>query len=131
MACYEPKIFDRSVQEVRGLLRCISVRCSVRAISADVIVIVVALGKRIHIGFRRDALMESRVENGALRGVRHKMMEHLDAFVSGWVMQRSQLFAHLELLEARFVYERGCAEVFASGDYPVSYRFDIVKGIYG
>ena len=64
----EPQVAHGPPEKVCGLLGGVAVARAVRAVAADLVLVVVAHGQRVHVGLRRHGLVEGGVEDGSLRG---------------------------------------------------------------
>ena len=127
----EAEVAQRAAEQVGCLLGSVAVRRAMRAVTANMVVLVVAHRQRVHVGLRRHGRVECGVEDGYLRRVGHELVQHVDAGVGSRVVQRCQFLALIQVGARFLIDECSLGEVFAAGDDAVADGFDLTKATDG
>ena len=97
------------------------------AVAADGVFLVQRVRDSVSVCVIGHCLMECRVENGYLRRVGHQLLDCVDTFQVGWIVQGSQFNTFVEYLNHFIGDEHARVESFAAMHHTVSHRLYFVE----
>ena len=120
------RLLEGLVQQLRHFAGHEPVRGAVRAVAADVVLLVHIPGNAVHVGLRRHGLVERGVEDEDLRLVGHDGEAALDAHDVRAGVKGSEVAAELELIENLVAQKDGLEEVGTAVHDTVADALDLV-----
>ena len=102
---------------------------AVEAVSADLVILIIAEGQGVHISFGGHGLMESGIKYGYHGRAGHQLLAGCHADQVGGVVQRRQVRNIFDRLDDFVIDHDRRSEGFAAVDDAVADRADLVEGL--
>ena len=128
MADDDPQILSVLSKDLGRPLRHEIMAGSMEAVAADLVFLIVFIGKAVQIGLFRHGLMERRIEHHRHGHAGHDRLAGADADQVGRIVQRRKVAAGLDPLNHLFVHQDGAGEALSAVHHTVSHRVDLGKG---
>ena len=128
MASNDLGIFRFLAEKLSGTGSYIAMARTMEAVFTDSVLFVFFIFDAVHEGHRRHGLMESRIKDSHLRGVRHQFLASADTSNIRRLMKRSHITQGFNLLQVFFRNENGFTEHFAAMDNTVTNGIDFIHG---
>ena len=103
-------------------------RGAVEAVAADLVLLIVLIGKSIGVSHGRHGLVEGSVEHGDHGHAGHELLAGLDADDVGGVVERGEGIALLDCLHDLVGDDDGLGKLFAAVDDAVADSVDLLHG---
>ena len=113
MAGYDLTVFGIA-EKLNALLAYEAVGCTVEAVAADAVLLIILVGESIHISIVGHCLVEACIEYGNLGNAGHDLLAGLDARKVCGVVKRSEVNALLDSFLDLIIYKNRAAEFFTA-----------------
>ncbi len=110
--------------------RYIVVACTMKTVAADLVLLIILIGKSIQIRLLRHGLMKRRVEHCHHRHIRHDLLAGIDADQICRIVERRQIVALLDGFQHLVIDDYGRCKLLAAVHHAVSDRVDLVKRLH-
>ena len=122
------ELLDGLAEHIGRALGNILVRGAVEAVAADLVLLIVLIGKSIGVSHGRHGLVEGSVEHGDHGHAGHELLAGLDADDVGGVVERGEGIALLDCLHDLVGDDDGLGKLFAAVDDAVADSVDLLHG---
>ncbi len=99
-------------------------------ISPDLVLLIIGVGKPVHISLLRHGLVECCVKHPYHRGIGHQLPAGIDPDQVGRIVQGCQVIAFFHRLQHLIRDDHGLGEFLSPMDYPVSHGPDLIQVLH-